>query len=258
MSEKRPTILVTNDDGITAPGIRKLIEIMQRIGEVVVVAPNKPQSGMGHAVTVTSMLRLFEMPSENRHPEYSCSGTSVDCVKMALKVVLGKNPDLIVSGINHGSNASINILYSGTMAAALEGAMENIPSIGFSLDDYSHDASFEGFDHFIEKITKNVLRNGLPPATCLNVNIPAAEPGAIKGIKIVRQGQGFWNENYEKRTDPFRRHYFWLSGKFEKTDPDHITETDIWALANNYIAVVPVKVDMTAYEAIETVKSWEF
>jgi 5'-nucleotidase len=148
-------------------------------------------------------------------------------------------------------------LYSGTMAAALEGAMESIPAIGFSLDNYSHDASFEGFDHFIENIAKSVLQNGLPPATCLNVNIPSTEPGSIRGVKVVRQGNGFWNENYEKRTDPFRKNYYWISGKFEKTDPEGVDDTDTWALANNYIAVVPVKFDLTAYEAMEPLKNLE-
>ena len=254
MTKKKPLILITNDDGITAPGIRKLISVMQKIGDIVVVAPDKPQSGMGHAVTVTSPLMLHPFSSENRHPEYSCTGTSVDCVKMGVKIVLGRKPDLIVSGINHGSNASVNILYSGTMAAALEAAIEDIPAIGFSLNNYSIGASFDGFEKYIEKICLMVLEKGLPPATCLNVNIPDLNGSEIRGIRIVRQGRGFWNEKYDARTDPFKRNYYWLTGFFENVDTDE--DTDIWALNNNYIAVVPVHIDMTSYPALRQIEQW--
>lgn len=255
MTDKKPLILVTNDDGITAPGIKKLVSIMHTLGDVVVVAPDKPQSGMGHAVTVASPLMIQQVPNENRHPEYSCNGTSVDCVKMGIKVVLKRRPDLVVSGINHGSNASVNVLYSGTMAAALEAAIENIPSIGFSLNNYSHQASLEGFDPFILSIARQVMKNGLPPATCLNVNIPSVDPSEIRGIKIARQGKGFWNEVYDARTDPHKRNYYWLTGVFENLDEDE--DTDTWAIRNNYIAVVPVHIDMTAYHAMQEIMTWE-
>jgi len=255
MTDKKPLILVTNDDGITAPGIRKLITIMQELGDVVVVAPDKPQSGMGHAVTVATPLMIHQVPNENRHPEYSCNGTSVDCVKMGIKVVLKRKPDLVVSGINHGSNASVNVLYSGTMAAALEAAIENIPAIGFSLNNYSHHANLDGFEPYILEITKKVLKNGLPLATCLNVNIPSIDPTGIKGIKVARQGKGFWNETYDARTDPHKRNYYWLTGAFEHADGDE--DTDLWALRNNYIAVVPVHTDMTAYHAIRQLEQWQ-
>jgi len=255
MTDKKPLILVTNDDGITAPGLRKLISIMHKIGEIVVVAPDKPQSGMGHAVTVMSPLRIKEFFSDNRHPEYSCDGTSVDCVKMGLKVVMNRKPDIVVSGINHGSNASVNILYSGTMAAALEAAIEDIPAIGFSLNNFSINASFEGFEHYIEIITRQVLQNGLPPATCLNVNIPDVNGSQIKGIKIARQGRGMWNEQYHERTDPFKRNYYWISGVFESREEDE--DTDIWAIKNNYISVVPVHVDMTSHNGIQKLKEWD-
>lgn len=254
MTSVKPLILVTNDDGITAPGIRKLISIMHTIGDVVVVAPDKPQSAMGHAITVTTPLMVHQIPNENNHPEYSCNGTSVDCVKMGVKIVLDRKPDLVVSGINHGSNASINVLYSGTMAAAIEAAIEDIPAIGFSLNDYSIHANFDGFEDYIKIIVKQVLNNGLPPATCLNVNIPAIEASAIRGIKVVRQGRGFWNEKYDARTDPFKRSYYWLTGVFEVIDSAE--DTDIWAVTNNFIAVVPVHIDMTAHAAIEQLKQW--
>jgi 5'-nucleotidase len=256
MTKNKPLILVTNDDGITAPGLRKLITIMQGIGEVVVVAPDKPQSGMGHAVTVTTPLMLKQFQSDNRHPEYSCNGTSVDCVKMGLKVVLKRIPNLVVSGINHGSNASVNILYSGTMAAALEAAIENIPAIGFSLNNFSHHANFNGFEKYIEKITRRVLENGLPPATCLNVNIPDVNGSEIKGIKVARQGRGMWNESYEKRIDPFKRNYYWISGFFESADEHE--DTDVWAIKNNFISVVPVHIDMTSHQMIGKLKEWGF
>jgi 5'-nucleotidase len=256
MTKNKPLILITNDDGITAPGLRKLISIMHHLGEVVVVAPDKPQSGMGHAVTVTSPLMLQEIHTDNRHPEYSCTGTSVDCVKMGIKVVLGRRPDLIVSGINHGSNASVNILYSGTMAAALEGAIEDIPAIGFSLNNYSINANFNGFEHYIEEIAQEVLKNGLPPATCLNVNIPSVDAPEIRGIKLVRQGRGFWSEKYDARTDPFKRNYYWLTGVFKNIEDDE--DTDLWALKNNYIAVVPVHIDMTSFHALRELKKRSF
>lgn len=256
MTSERPLILVTNDDGITAPGIRKLISIMHKLGDVVVVAPDKPQSGMGHAVTVTSPLMIHRIHNENSHPEYSCNGTSVDSVKMGINVVLKRKPHLVVSGINHGSNASVNILYSGTMAAALEAAIDNIPAIGFSLNDYSANANFDGFEKYIESIALQVLENGLPQATCLNVNIPAVDAAQIRGIKVVRQGLGFWNEKYEERTDPFKRNYYWLTGVFENNDMAE--DTDIWALKNNFITVVPVHVDMTSHAAIDLINKWDF
>lgn len=255
MNNNKPLILVTNDDGITAPGIRKLINIMHTLGEVVVVAPDKPQSGMGHAVTVTSSLMIRQVENENRHQEFSCNGTSVDCVKMGIKIVLGRKPDLVVSGINHGNNASVNVLYSGTMAAALEAAIEDVPAIGYSLNNYSIEASFEGFDNYIKAIATQVLSKGLPPATCLNVNIPDVDPSKIRGVKIARQGRGFWHEKYDKRVDPFKRNYYWLTGVFENMEDED--DTDIWALKNNYIAVVPVHVDMTSYQAIESLKTWD-
>ncbi|MBE0660854.1 MAG: 5'/3'-nucleotidase SurE [Bacteroidales bacterium] len=255
MTSVKPLILVTNDDGITAPGIRKLISIMHSLGEVVVVAPDKPQSAMGHAITVTTPLMVHQIPNENNHPEYSCNGTSVDCVKMGVKIVLDRKPDLVVSGINHGSNASINVLYSGTMAAAIEAAIEDIPAIGFSLNDYSIHANFDGFEEYIKTIVKQVLKNGLPPATCLNVNIPASGADAIRGIKVVRQAKGYWKETYDARTDPFKRSYYWLTGVFE--DRDGAEDTDVWAITNNYIAVVPVHIDMTAHAAIVQLKQWD-
>ncbi|HLN52085.1 MAG TPA: 5'/3'-nucleotidase SurE [Lentimicrobium sp.] len=256
MDNKKPVILVTNDDGINAPGLRSLIVIMRGIGDVLVIAPDKPMSATGHAVTITAPLRMTKIKEEEGYLEYSCNGTPADCVKLGNKVILGHSPDLIVSGINHGSNAAINIVYSGTMAAVLEGAIENIPSVGFSLADYAYTANFNHCLPFIESIVKNVLQNGLPDYTCLNVNIPPLNGSPLKGIKIVRQAHAYWDEKYEHRVDPYERDYFWLTGKFKSLDDGD--DTDEWALMNNYVSVVPVHFDLTSHKAIPLLKNWKF
>lgn len=252
---KKPLIFITNDDGIHAPGLRTLITIARKFGEVVVVAPDKAQSGMSHAVTTSSPLRIRKLHEEDGYSEYSCNGTPVDSVKIGEKIVLKRKPDLLLSGINHGSNAGINILYSGTMAAAMEGAMGNVPSIGFSLLDYSLIADFSPGEKFIEKIIKNVLEQGLNNHTCLNVNIPAVPLAELKGIKVCRMGKGYWDEVLDERKDPQSRSYYWLAGKFVSLDPG--SDTDEWALANHYISVVPIQIDLTAYSLIEPLKNLE-
>ncbi len=252
----KPIILITNDDGIMAPGIRNLVAFMREIGDVVVVAPDKGQSGMGHAVTITHPLRLEKVDVDGDHQEFSCSGTPVDCVKLAVNKVLHRKPDVLVSGINHGSNSSINVIYSGTMSAAIEGAMEGIPSIGFSLLDYSLDADFVSAKSYIQSIVRNVLAHGLPKGNCLNVNIPAVKTKQIKGVKVCRQADANWVEEFDHRKDPRGKDYYWLTGKFELFE--NSDETDEWALANNYISVVPVQFDFTAYPMIEKLKNWNF
>ena len=255
MSDK-PVILVTNDDGIKATGLRALIEVMNELGEVLVVAPDKPQSGMSHAITVSSPLRLYKMEEGDGYVEYSCNGTPVDAVKLGEQVVLGDKPTLVLSGINHGSNASVNIIYSGTMAAVIEATIDGIPAIGFSLNDYSRNADFNAVDDYVRTIIRNVLDNGLPAGICLNVNLPAVPKKEIKGIKVCRQASGRWAEVFDERLDPHNRRYFWLTGVFE--DGDTSPDTDSWALANNYVAVVPVHYDLTAHKAIEEIKEWKF
>jgi len=249
---KKPTILVTNDDGVFAPGIRKLIEIMRSYGRVVVVAPDKGQSGTSHAITINTPLRLIKQKEEAGYVEYAANGTPVDCVKLGVKVALKEKPDLLVSGINHGSNATINVIYSGTMAAVIEGCMSRIPSVGFSLDDYSQDADFDPSEPFIRAIIDKVLDIGIPESTCLNVNIPAVSGGEIKGIRTCRQGVGYWDERFDHRKDPRKREYFWLTGEYVSLD--EYQDTDEWALRNNYVAVVPVKFDLTSYETLEHFK----
>jgi len=252
---KKPTILVVNDDGITAPGIKSLIEVMQEIGHVVVVAPDGPQSGMGHAITIGKPLRFDKVDLYPGVEMYKCSGTPVDCVKLAVnKVFKGKKPDLCVSGINHGLNNSINVIYSGTMSAAVEGAIEKIPSIGFSLDDFAQDADFSHCKKYIKTIALQVLSHGLPEATLLNVNFPKGSD--LKGIKICRQANAKWAEDFEERTDPYKRPYYWLTGVFENYDQGE--DTDVWALDHGFVSVVPVQFDLTAHHAIPILNGWGF
>lgn len=251
----KPTILVVNDDGITAPGIKVLLQTMQEIGHVIVVAPDSPQSGMGHAITIGKPLRLDKVDLYEGVEMYKCSGTPVDCVKLAVNVIFkGKKPDLCVSGINHGLNNSINVLYSGTMSAAVEGAIESIPSIGFSLDDFTQEADFSAAKKYIKQIAQQVLNHGLPQATLLNVNFPNTK--ALKGIKICRQANAKWAEEFDERLDPQKRKYYWLTGVFQVNDLGE--DTDVWALAHDYVSVVPVQFDMTAHQAISTLNNWKF
>ncbi|TAH00411.1 MAG: 5'/3'-nucleotidase SurE [Sphingobacteriales bacterium] len=256
MKNNKPTILVVNDDGITAPGIKALIEVMQEIGNVTVVAPDSPQSGMGHAITIGKPLRLDKVHLYEGVDMYKSSGTPVDCVKLAVnKIFKGKKPDLCVSGINHGLNNSINVIYSGTMSAAVEGCIESIPSVGFSMDDYTWDADFEACKPFIKAICLQILQNSLPAGVLLNVNFPNnTQP--IKGIKICRQANAKWAEEFDERQDPYKRNYYWLTGVFQLNDKGE--DSDVWALNNHYASVVPVQFDMTAHHAINTLNQWEF
>ncbi len=252
---EKPKILVTNDDGITAPGLRELVNAMKPLGKVYVVAGEKTMSGTGHAITVREPLRLQIITKNDDYEEYSCNGTPVDCVKLGSSIVIGEKPDLLVSGINHGSNASINIVYSGTMAAVLEGCIDEIPSIGFSLLDYSQNADFSTCKTYVQTIAKKVLENGLPEGTCLNVNIPSVNGEEIRGIKVCRQAKAKWAENIKTRTDPSKRDYYWLTGSFEHKDNGE--DTDHWALENNYVSVVPVHYDFTAHKAISEINNWK-
>lgn len=255
--KNRPLILVTNDDGITAPGIRTLVNVMKTIGDVVVVAPDSPQSGMGHAITLDSTLHIEKIHiDEGDYDAYSCSGTPADCVKIAVNEILDRRPDLVVSGINHGSNSSINVIYSGTMSAAIEAGIEGIPAIGFSLLDYKWNADFKPSTSFIKTITTNVLNEGLPEGIVLNVNIPNLEFNKIKGVKICRQAKANWKEEFDKRKTPQGKDYYWLTGTFVNNDKGN--DTDEWALENGYISVVPVQFDLTAHQTIKQLNTWNF
>jgi len=254
----KPLILVSNDDGITSKGIRVLVSIMKKLGEVVVVAPDSPQSGMGHAITIGETLRLVEEDIFEDVQAYSSSGTPADCVKLAKHHVLkDRKPDLVVSGINHGSNTSISILYSGTMSAAIEGAIEGLPSIGFSLCDFSSKADFSHVEEWIIKISRQVLENGIPKGIALNVNFPPKQNQPIQGIKIVRQADAKWQEEFSERYDPTGRKYFWMAGNFVNFDKGE--DNDEWAIANNFISIVPCQYDLTAHHVISKInKDWDW
>ncbi len=253
--KKKPLILVTNDDGITAPGIRALIDVMKELGTVIVVAPDSPQSGTGHAITINNTLYINKVSAANADvDEYSCSGTPVDCVKIAVNEIIKYKPDLCVSGINHGSNSSINVIYSGTMSAAVEAGVSGIPAIGFSLMDFDWDANFEAVKSFVKKIATQVLENGLPEGVVLNVNFPKLREVDIKGIKICRQAKATWEEKFDKRQTPQGRDYYWLTGEFVNHDAGE--DTDEWALANGFVSVVPVQFDLTAHHAIPQLNNW--
>ncbi|WP_298536742.1 5'/3'-nucleotidase SurE [uncultured Algibacter sp.] len=253
---KKPLILITNDDGISAPGIRALISTMNEIGDVVVVAPDSPQSGMGHAITLDSTLFTDEVYfDDGPQKEYSCSGTPADCVKIAVRELLDRKPDLCVSGINHGSNASINVIYSGTMSAAIEAGIEGIPAIGFSLLDYGWNANFEASKAYVKSITKNALAQGIPDGVVLNVNIPNIDKSLIKGIKICRQAKANWVEEFDKRKTPQGKDYYWLTGKFVNLDGGE--DTDEWALENGYVSIVPTQFDLTAHHFIKNLNTWD-
>jgi len=249
----KPLILITNDDGHDANGIAVLTRLMMKIGDVVVVAPDGPRSAQSNALTVTHPIRFKKIEEKEGLVRYICTGTPTDCVKLALNEIVERKPDLVVAGINHGSNSAINVIYSGTMGAILEGCENGILSIGFSICNHSMDADFSVFEPYVLKITQEALRNGLPHATCLNVNAPVGE---IKGVKVARQCDGRWTKEYAKRTDPRGGSYFWLTGNFENHEPES-TDTDEWALDHGYISIVPTKIDLTAYQAMDDVRSWK-
>lgn len=251
-----PLILVTNDDGIHAPGIRALIEEVMPLGRVLVVAPDKPQSAMGHAITIHSFLRLNAVDLIDGAEAWSCSGTPVDCVKLAIyKLLGGRRPDFLVSGINHGSNISINVLYSGTMSAAVEGAMEAVPSVGFSLMDHGIEADFSQARTVVRSVMRNVLTHGLAAGTCLNVNIPKNRGEELKGMRICRQARANWEDEFETRLDPTNKEYYWLRGEFK--NEDHGEDTDAWAVAHGFVSIVPTQYDMTAHHAIAELNTWK-
>lgn len=257
MAKKKPLIVISNDDGITAKGIRHLVELMTTIGEVVVVAPNSPQSGMGHAITIHDPLKIYRSDIFEGVEAYECSGTPADCVKLAKHHVLGDRvPDIVLSGINHGANTSVSVLYSGTMSAAVEAAIEGMPAIGFSLCDFSHDADFSHVDDYLLKIVKEALNKGIPKGIALNVNFPHKQEEAIKGIKVCRQAKAKWKEVFDERKDPYGRKYLWLTGEFVNFDKGE--DTDTWAVDHNFISIVPVDFDMTGHHTIASLNDeWD-
>ena len=251
-NKKRPLILITNDDGFRAKGIRTLTAYLKDVADIIVFAPDQPQSGMSSAITSINPLRYFLYKEEENVKTYVCNGTPVDCVKLAM-YVLPKKPDMIFSGINHGSNAAVSVLYSGTMGAAIEVCIFGIPSVGMSLCDFGAEADFSQSGMIATEIAKKVWEEKLPKGVCLNVNVPKGE---VKGLKIATQTQGKWTNEYYASKDAGQRDVFWLRGYFDNWEEQN-KESDEWVLTNGYAAVVPVKIDMTHYETIELLKHWE-
>ena len=248
----KPLILVTNDDGITSTGIKLLVEIASKFGNVVVVAPDSPQSGMGHAITIGKPLRLEKVEVFDGIDAYKCTGTPADCVKLAKNFVMENHkPDLVLSGINHGSNTSVSVLYSGTMSAAIEAAMEGIPAIGFSVCDYDPQADMSHVAPVINSVIEKSLKDGIKKGVALNVNFPPKNQGKIKGVKVCRQAKAMWQERFDLRHDPYGRRYFWMAGDFKNFDEG--TDTDEWAVKNGYASVVPCHFDLTDYNYLQDI-----
>ena len=243
MQKKAPVILITNDDGITSPGIKALVEAVRDLGQVIVVAPDSPQSGMGHAITIGTPLRLNRVEMFEGIESWQCSGTPADCVKLANDKILHAKPDICLSGINHGANHSINVIYSGTMSAAMEAAIEGVPSIGCSVVDFKFDADFSVAKIVIRELAMRMLAREMPDHTLLNVNIPITAPEDFKGMKICRQAYAKWEEEFDHRIDPRGNDYYWMVGKFVNLDKN--PGTDVEALKAGYASVVPVKIDFT-------------
>ena len=251
----KQNILITNDDGINAKGLRALIEVASEFGKVTIVAPEMGMSGMSHAITMTNPLFLRRIKIADSVEVYACQGTPVDCVKIAVDSIMEEAPTLILSGINHGSNSNVSVLYSGTMGAATEGATYNVPSIGFSLTSHLANADFTAARYYVKEILEKVLQHNCNKSLCLNVNIPSIPSEEIKGIKLCRQANGFWQEEFDKKLDPRGREYYWLVGKFINTERE-AADTDEWALRNGYVSIVPVQVDMTDYKTLKKAETW--
>ena len=250
-----PHILISNDDGIHAPGIRALIEVARQFGDVTVVAPSGPQSGMGHAISIGKPLRLYQEELGNDLIGYACNGTPADCVKIATGVIMKEQPDLILSGINHGANSSVSAIYSGTLSAAREGALQSIPAIGFSFCNFSHEADMSTATEVARIVIAKAIDNRLQAGHLLNVNVPDVPLSELKGIKVTRQANGRWVEEFDERKDPYGRTYYWLAGNFSLQDAGE--DTDEWALRNGYASVTPMTHDLTAYAESDKLSAWK-
>lgn len=240
----KPLILVSNDDSISAKGVKCLIDCLLPYGDIIAVCPDTPHSGQSMALTINSPLRIISLPDYKGAKMYKVNGTPVDCIKLAMHHILPKMPDLVVAGINHGSNTSINVLYSGTMGAAMEGCVFGVPSIGFSLCDYSPDADFSICYPSVKTIVEGTLKKGLPEGVCLNVNIPKG-PGFPSGIRLAEPCKGKWNDEYKEYVDPYGKKFYWMTGEFVNLEPEK-ENTDEWCLAHGFVSVVPVEINRYA------------
>jgi len=252
--KKKPLILITNDDGVQALGINQLIEGIRPLGEVIVVAPDGPRSGMSSAITSINPIRVSLVKKEEDLTIWSCTGTPVDCVKIGVNELTDRKPDLVVSGINHGSNSAVCVIYSGTVGAVLEGCIFGIPSLAVSLTNHAHDADFTQAVKYGKIVAEKVLQEGLPKGICLNLNVP--DISDVKGLKVCSQTEGYWAEEFMESKDPAGKTVYWLTGEFRNADPDN-SNNDEWALNQGYAALVPLRIDLTAYTALQKIKHWE-
>lgn len=250
---ERPLILVSNDDGIQAKGLAELVKCLRPLGEVVVMAPDGPRSGAACALTSREPIHYSLVRRDVGLTAYKCSGTPTDCVKLAFHTVLPRIPDLVVAGINHGDNLGVNVHYSGTMGVVIEGCLKGVPSIGFSITDHGQNPDFEAMNSYVRQIVSAVLQRGLPPLTCLNVNVPAIPE--LKGIRLCRQTRGQWIGEWENFAHRGDNHYYWLTGEFRNDEPDEET-TDHWAVNNGYVAITPTRVDVTDYALMDEMQTW--
>ena len=253
MENNKPLILISNDDGVISKGISALIRFLRPLGDIVVMAPDSPRSGVGCAVSINEPVQYQQVRKDVGLSVYKCSGTPVDCIKLAFYTVLDRQPDIIIGGINHGDNSSVNVHYSGTMGAVIEGAIRGIPSVAFSLCDHDADADFDPAGPYIRDIVEKVLQRGLPANTCLNVNFPKAKE--LKGVRICEQAKGIWVNEWESFAHRGDSKFFWMAGEFQQTDPEN-ENSDRWALENGYVAITPTMVDMTARELMSDLQSW--
>lgn len=255
MKKEKPLILISNDDGFSAKGIQELVKTLTGLGEIIVMAPDGPRSGASAAITSELPVRYNKVKEEENLTVYKCSGTPVDCVKLAMFELLPRCPDLVIGGINHGDNSAVNVHYSGTMGVVIEGCLKGIPSIGFSLCDHAADADFTPMLPYVKQIVAEVLSHGLPEGVCLNVNAPLAS--SFQGVRICRQAKGVWRNEWLECSHPRGGEYFWLTGNYHPLEPE-AEDTDHWALENGYIAITPTQIDMTAYRMMDDLKHWNF
>lgn len=252
---KRPCILISNDDGYHAKGINKLIEFLSDIADLIVVSPESHRSGYACAFSVEKPLRMKLRREKEGMQMWSCTGTPVDCVKVGLnEFFTDTKPDMIIGGINHGDNASVNTHYSGTMGVTMEGCMKYIPSVAFSLCDHNSDADFDPMRPIVREIVERVLREGLPKGVCLNVNVPVVEK--VKGVKVCRMAYGSWKKEIIKRAHPHGYEYYWLTGSYSNDEPE-ASDTDNYWLTKGYATITPTTMDVTAYEMVNRMKPWE-
>ena len=252
---QRPSILISNDDGIFSEGIAALVHSLSSIADITIVAPDSQQSAVGHAITMHRPLRMREVSKDGKFFGYALDGTPADCVKLAIRTIMSKKPDLVVSGINHGSNTAISVIYSGTVSAATEGTILGIPSFAISLTTFEPHPDFSVAADFARKLAQTVLTNGLPAGTLLNVNVPPVPSSEIQGVAVTRQGRSVWNDEFEARRDPGNKQYFWLKGELVELDEDE--DVDQRAIVGNKISVTPIQYDLTNYSALGTIRDWK-